>query len=98
MTRIEPGQYRLVTMHDGSRVGLRRVDESYDPTDRIAAISYIEKYRAEGAVVTGLLYLEESSEDMHTTLGSTDQALSDIPYDKLNPGAEALKQIQGRWR
>ena len=98
MTRVEPGEYRQVTMHDGSRIGLRRVDDNYDPTNRIAAISYIEKYRAEGAVVTGLLYVEESSDDMHSTLGSSTQAMAEIPYDKLNPGAEALQRIQSRWR
>jgi len=98
VTRINPGEYRQVTMHDGSRIGLRHVDGKYDPTDRIAAISYIEKFRAEGSVVTGLLYVEESSEDMHTTLGSAEQAMSELPYEKLNPGAEALKRVQSRWR
>ena len=98
ITRVEPGEYRQVTMHDGSRIGLRRVDDTYDPTDRIAAISYIEKHRSEGAVVTGLLYVEESSDDMHSTLGSSERAMSEIPYDQLNPGAEALKRIQSRWR
>ncbi len=98
ISQVKPGEYRQVTMHDGSRVGLRHVDNDYDPTDRIAAISYIEKYRAEGAVVTGLLYVEESSEEMHTTLGSAACAMSDLPYEKLNPGAQALKRIQGRWR
>lgn len=35
MTRVKHGEYRQVTMHDGSRVGLRRVDDSYDPTGRV---------------------------------------------------------------
>lgn len=98
VAQVKPGEYRQVTMHDGSRVGLRRVDDNYDPTDRISAISYIEKYRAEGAVVTGLLYVEESSEEMHTTLGSTETAMSNLSYEQLNPGAAALKRIQSRWR
>ena len=58
----------------------------------------MEKHRAEGAVVTGLLYVEESSDDMHSTLGSSKRAMAEIPYDKLNPGAQALKRIQSRWR
>ena len=98
ITRVDPGEAKQVTMHDGSRISLRHVDESYDPTDRVAAISYIEKHRAEGAVVTGLLYVEESSEDMHSTLGSTSQAMSDIPYETLNPGAQALQKVQSRWK
>jgi 2-oxoglutarate ferredoxin oxidoreductase subunit beta len=98
VARVEPGEYKKITMHDGSRVGFKRVDESYDPTNRISAISYIEKHRAKGEVVTGLLYLEESSSEMHSILGSSQQAMATLPYNKLNPGTETLARIQSRWR
>ena len=35
---------------------------------------------------------------MHSTLGSSQQAMAEIPYGKLNPSAQALKRIQSRWR
>jgi 2-oxoglutarate ferredoxin oxidoreductase subunit beta len=98
VARVEPGEYKKITMHDGSRVGFKRVDESYDPTNRISAISYIEEHRAKGEVVTGLLYLEKSSSEMHSVLGSSQQAMATLPYSKLNPGTETLARIQSRWR
>lgn len=98
LAQVDPGEYRKITMHDGSRVGFKRVDESYDPTDRVGAISYIEEHRAKGSVVTGLLYLEESTSEMHSVLGSSEQAMATLPYSKLNPGVDALSRIQNRWR
>lgn len=98
VSQVDPGEFKKITMHDGSRVGFKRVDEAYDPTDRISALTYIEEHRAKGEVVTGLLYLEESTSEMHDTLGTTEQALSTLPYESLNPGEEALQRIQSRWR
>ncbi len=98
VSQVDPGEYKKITMHDGSRVGFKRVDEQYDPTNRIDALTYIEEHRAKGEVVTGLLYLEESTSEMHDTLGSSEQAMATIPYEKLNPGTDALKRIQSRWR
>jgi len=98
VSQVDPGEYKKIKMHDGSRVGFKRVDEAYDPTDRISALTYIEEHRAKGEVVTGLLYLEDSTAEMHDTLGTTEQALATLPYDKLNPGKAALERIQNRWR
>jgi 2-oxoglutarate ferredoxin oxidoreductase subunit beta len=98
VSQVSPGEYKQITMHDGSRVGFKRVDEQYDPTNRIEALTYIEEHRAKGEVVTGLLYLEESTSEMHDTLGSSEQAMATIPYEKLNPGSDALERIQSRWR
>src|ERR671930_228164 len=33
-----PGSVQEVTMHDGSKLYLKKLDQSYDPTDRIAAL------------------------------------------------------------
>ncbi|MBX2836577.1 MAG: 2-oxoacid:ferredoxin oxidoreductase subunit beta [Gammaproteobacteria bacterium] len=98
VTQVDPGEYKKITMHDGSRVGFKRVDTDFDPTDRIAAISYIEEHRAKGEVVTGLLYLEPGTTEMHSVLGSSEQAMATLPYEKLNPGKSALERIQSRWR
>ena len=38
----EPGTVEMVTQHDGSVLALHKLAEHYDPTDRIAAISYLQ--------------------------------------------------------
>lgn len=98
ITQVDPGEFRKVTLHDGSRVNLHRVDDSFDPTDRIKVVSYIEEHRARGDVVTGLLYLDEHSVDMHEMMGSSATPMSALPYETLCPGSDALAKIQSRWR
>ena len=44
-TDYAPGTVSDVTQHDGSVLRLRKLDEDYDPTDKLAAMSHI----AEGA-------------------------------------------------
>src|SRR5512144_823289 len=61
----DAGTVRSVTMHDGSWVRLRKVAEDYDPTDRDRAYGYIRDAQSKGEVVTGLLYIDESTDDMH---------------------------------
>lgn len=87
------GESRKVSMHDGSRILLNKVDQNYDPTDPIAAHGYIRKKQAEGAVVTGLLYLNEETEELHRILGTVDEPLNLMSHDKLIPGKDALDDI-----
>src|SRR4029077_16961492 len=39
-TQYEPGTVQAVQQHDGSTIVLRKLHESYDPADRIAAMTY----------------------------------------------------------
>ncbi len=94
-----PGAVRAVTMHDGSVVRFRAVDESYDPTDRAAAYAWLSERQAAGEVPTGLLYLEEGGgEEMHQVLGTVQRPLVDLSFEELCPGAGALDEIQRRFR
>ncbi len=43
-----PGETQAVTMHDGSRILLRKVDARYDPTDRAAALETIQRAPEDG--------------------------------------------------
>jgi 2-oxoglutarate/2-oxoacid ferredoxin oxidoreductase subunit beta len=96
-TEYEKGSVQSVTMHDGSVLKLRKVDEKYDPTDRSGALDYLGRVQARGEVPTGLLYLEESGEDMHTVSNTVDRPLVDVPYEALCPGSGALAEIQKDW-
>jgi 2-oxoglutarate ferredoxin oxidoreductase subunit beta len=87
-----------VTMHDGSVVRFTGVPKDYDPTDRQLVTSYLQEHQAQGEVVTGLLYLDESVPDLHEMSNTPDGALSKIPYEKLCPGAEELAKLQEEYR
>ncbi len=90
----EDGDTVPVTLHDGSTVLLRKNDPDYDPTDRSTAMQYLEKHRARGEVVTGLMYLDESLPEMHDVFGTADGALAEMAFGDLNPGSAALEKLQ----
>jgi 2-oxoglutarate ferredoxin oxidoreductase subunit beta len=51
-----------------------------------------------GEIATGLLFLDESSRDMHDLLRTTVTPLVDIPFDRLCPGSAALDALMARYR
>jgi 2-oxoglutarate ferredoxin oxidoreductase subunit beta len=92
------GESVPVTMHDGSRIVLRKVDRDYDPTDRGAALARIrERLRAE-EYLTGLLHISTNQPEFHELNATSDLPLNQIPYAKLNPGAAALAKTLARFR
>jgi 2-oxoglutarate ferredoxin oxidoreductase subunit beta len=92
------GDTMPIKLHDGSHIKFRRVDRQYDPTSRAAAFSYLRDSVNAGEIITGLLYIDEESGDMHDLSGSVDQPLSQIPYKELNPGRKKLAKLMDRYR
>jgi 2-oxoglutarate ferredoxin oxidoreductase subunit beta len=92
------GAAMTVEMHDGSKIVFRKVDSDYDPTSRAAAFSYLRDSVNAGEIITGLLYIDAETGDMHDLSGSVDEPLSKIPYSELNPGKEALSEVMDRYR
>ncbi|HWG75819.1 MAG TPA: 2-oxoacid:ferredoxin oxidoreductase subunit beta [Steroidobacteraceae bacterium] len=93
-----PGATQSVTMHDGSRLLLRKVAEDYDPTDRAAALQAIQQHAARQEFLTGLLHAGSGQADFHEVNATPDQPLNALPYERLNPGAQALARTLARFR
>ncbi len=92
------GEAMPVELHDGSKIVFRKVDSDYDPTSRAAAFSFLRDSVNAGEIITGLLYIDEETGDMHDLSGSVETPLSKLPYDELNPGKEALAKVMDRYR
>ncbi|MDH3205706.1 MAG: 2-oxoacid:ferredoxin oxidoreductase subunit beta [Gemmatimonadota bacterium] len=97
-TAYAEGSVKAVTMHDGSVVRLRKVDDKYNASDRGAVLEYLTEVRGRGEIATGLLYLEEGGEDMHGFENTVDTPLVKVPYETLCPGSGALSDLQKEWR
>ena len=87
-----------VTMHDGSRILLRKLDPAYDPTNRAAAYTYLRDKLAVGEYVTGLIYIDEAGADFHDVNKTTATPINQLPYEKLTPGSKGLEKIMSRYR
>lgn len=94
----DAGASMTVAMHDGSKIVFRKVDSDYDPTSRAAAFSYLRESVKAGEIITGLLYIDAETGDMHDLSGSVDEPLAKIPYSELSPGKETLATVMDRYR
>ena len=97
-TEIAPGATRDVLLHDGGTVRLHKLRDDYDPSDKVAAMSYLESRRARGEVVTGLLYVKPDSADMHDALETVDAPLNALSDADLVPGSVALAALNASLR
>jgi 2-oxoglutarate ferredoxin oxidoreductase subunit beta len=93
-----PGEVVDVRQHDGSLLRLRSLHPEYDPTDRYAAMSYMQRHQALGEVVTGLLYVDPLATDLHTALNTSATPLNTLDVPQLCPGATALARINAALR
>ncbi|MGA2714745.1 MAG: 2-oxoacid:ferredoxin oxidoreductase subunit beta [Bryobacteraceae bacterium] len=96
VAEIAPTGGTNVTMHDGSVLRFTRLPADYDVSDRQKAFSYLKQHSDE--VVTGILFADESVPDMHETNRTPRTALTDLPFDRLCPGALQLEQLQEEFR
>jgi 2-oxoglutarate ferredoxin oxidoreductase subunit beta len=93
-----PGELIEVTQHDGSILRLRKAAADYDPTDRLAAMSFLHHRQAAGEIVTGLLYVDPDAEDLHANLGTAARPLNQLGDAELVPGAGALAKVNAGLR
>jgi 2-oxoglutarate/2-oxoacid ferredoxin oxidoreductase subunit beta len=97
-TDYAPGTAVTVTQHDGSVLRLRKLHPEYDPTDRLKAMDYIQQRHAKGEVVTGLLYVDPESSDLHEHLNTVDTPLNRLSERELCPGSVALEKLNAALR
>jgi 2-oxoglutarate ferredoxin oxidoreductase subunit beta len=94
----DPGAAIEVEQHDGSVLRLRKLDEEYDPRDRIVAMNMIQQRQARGEVVTGLLYVDPDAGDLHAHLDTVPAPLNSLEAAELSPGAAVLDRINASLR
>jgi 2-oxoglutarate ferredoxin oxidoreductase subunit beta len=93
-----PGTVQVVEQHDGTRLVLRKLNADYDPSDRLAAMSFLQHHAAKGQVVTGLIYLDHEPEDLHGSLNTIATPLNELGDKELCPGSAALEKINASLR
>jgi 2-oxoglutarate ferredoxin oxidoreductase subunit beta len=96
--RYEPGTVEIVEQHDGSRLALRKLAADYDLHNRTAALGFLQHHAAKGQIVTGLLYVEKDSEDLHAHLRTVDAPLNVLGEKDLCPGQTALEKFNASLR
>ena len=89
----DPGEMRIVEMHDGSIIKLRKLETDYDPTDRMGAMHRLQWAQENQEFITGLVYYDPSRPNLGETLHLPDEPLSALPDERIRPPAVALANL-----
>lgn len=89
----DEGQSADVTMHDGSIIRLKKVDDSHDPRDRMAAMRLLEDAKEKQEFITGLIYINEERPSLTELERLPETPLARMQQEKLRPSRDALDAL-----
>jgi 2-oxoglutarate ferredoxin oxidoreductase subunit beta len=89
----DPGTTVDVTMHDGSSLRLRKLEEGYDPRDRARAMARLMEAQAGGDVLTGVLFLDARAPSFVDLLNLVDAPLATLPEARVRPPRSVLDAL-----
>ena len=89
----EPGTTQEVEMHDGSRLYLKKLEQDYNPLDKMQAIQALHETRSRGEFATGLIYVEPKKADFIDVLNLVDDPLATLPQNRVRPPKSVLSKI-----
>jgi len=87
-----------VTMHDGSRLRLCKLEADYDPTNRIEAVRRLMEAHEKQEVLTGVLYVNTKAPTFIELLNMTEQPLATLPESVTRPRRAVLEQCMEELR
>jgi 2-oxoglutarate ferredoxin oxidoreductase subunit beta len=94
----EEGTIEAVPMHDGSVISLHKLAKDWDPLNRISAMNAVQHARVNGEILTGLLYIDPETSDLHDMIETSERPLNSLTEAELCPGAKALVKINAGLR
>ena len=92
-TEYDEGSCKDVTMHDGSVIHLNKLNQDWDPNDRQSALNAIADAKAKDEILTGLLFVDTESQELHETIQTVSKPLNTLGEAELCPGSKALIDI-----
>lgn len=97
-TSYNEDETKMVKMHDGSWLRLHKLSQGWNPEDKISAINALQHAHTSNEILTGLLYINSDTKDLHTLLNTTDTPLNQLDETVLCPGNDTLDKINASFR
>ena len=94
-SRRDHTESRAVSLID---IALRKLAPEWNPTDRYSAFLRLQKAKMEGEILTGLLYIDPESKELHDLIETTERPLNTLREKDLCPGNAALQEINAGLR
>lgn len=89
----DPGTTTEITLHDGSRLLLKKLNADFDPTDRTEALKVLMESHDKGEIVTGLFYLDTQKPNFMEMLNFVDNPLATLPESSVRPPKRVLDEV-----
>ena len=94
----EPGSATEITLHDGSRLLLKKLTSDYDPTKKTEALRVLTEAHDKGEIVTGLFYVDTKSKNFLELLNLVDEPLATLPETRVRPPKQVLDEVMEELR
>jgi 2-oxoglutarate ferredoxin oxidoreductase subunit beta len=94
----QEGDSKTVQLHDGSSLNLHKLTSGWDPTDKNSSFAKLHEARDKGEILTGLIYIEPKSTDLHSLIKTVQQPLNSLTEKDLTPSLAALDLINEEYR
>ncbi len=95
---LEPGKITEVEMHDGSTLVFKKLEQDYDPTDKMAALKMLTETCCGGILVTGLIYFSEEQPPLNEVQNLVSTPLAFLNQEALRPSEESLVSLMQDFR
>ena len=89
----EPGTVKDVRLHDGSHIKLNKLEEDYDPTDKMGALHRLQWAQERREFITGLIYFDDRRKPLDKILNLIDEPLATLPAERIRPSREQLAEV-----
>ncbi len=89
----DPGTTTEITLHDGSRLLLKKLSSDYDPTNKTEALRVLTEAHDKGEIVTGLFYLDTKQPNFIDILNIVDEPLATLPESRVRPPRAVLDEV-----
>ena len=89
----DEGEAKEVTLHDGSRIILKKLEHEYDPHDRTAAMRILEEANAKQWLITGLIYISPTKPSLVDLHNLSPTPLNRLPENRIRPAKDTIEQV-----
>ena len=91
--QLGAGDTVMAPLHDGSFIKLHKLEEDYDPTDRLGAMHRLEFARQNKEFITGLIYFDPTRDRFATVKGLGETPLVHQDVEKMRPEEAKLDHL-----
>ncbi len=94
----ESGTISYIPLHDDSMIKVNKLAADWDPLNKNSAANKLMDSKSKGEILSGLIYVDHDSKDLHQILNTTDISLNKLEQKVLTPSMEVLNKINAGYR